>query len=129
MAKSKIGALVLGFVLTGIAAPAFAAGDAAKGAKVFRKCKACHVADSDKNKVGPSLQGVMNRKPGTLEGFKKYSSAMKEFGADNVWDVETLDAFLLKPKALIKGTKMAFPGLKKEKDRADVIAYLQQNSQ
>ncbi len=128
MAKVKVGAVVLGVVMAGLSAPAFAAGDAANGAKVFKKCKACHVVDSPKKKVGPSLQNVLNRQPGSVGGFK-YSSAMSDFGAGNVWDAATLDAFLTKPKALVKGTKMSFPGLKKAQDRADVIAYLQQNSQ
>jgi len=123
----KLSAVTLGLVLAASIAPASAA-DVAKGAKVFKKCKACHVVDSAKNKVGPSLQGVVGRTPGSVGGFK-YSSAMSGFGASGiVWDAATLDAFLAKPKALVKGTKMSFPGLKKPSDRADVIAYLQSNS-
>ena len=128
MVYKKTGAFILGVVLTGLSAPAFAAGDAAKGAKIFKKCKACHVVDSAKNKLGPSLQNVINREPGSVAGYK-YSKAMKAFGPGQVWDAATLDTFLTKPKGLVKGTKMSFPGLKKEQDRKDVIAYLQQNSQ
>jgi len=128
MARSTLSVIVLGAVLASVAAPAFAEGNAEKGAKVFRKCKACHAADSDKNKLGPSLQNIMERKPGAVEGYK-YSSAMIAFGEDNVWDVETLSAFLKKPKALVKGTKMAFGGLRKDKDRGDLIAYLMENSE
>jgi len=125
---STLAAGLFGLVLAGISAPAFAEGDAKKGAKVFRKCKACHVVDSDKNKVGPTLQNVIDRKPGSVDGYK-YSTAMVEFGEDNVWDAETLSAYLEKPKKLVKGTKMAFAGLRKEKDRDDVIAYLMEYSE
>ena len=97
------------------------AGDAAKGEKVFKKCKACHVVEEGKNKTGPSLYGVVGRAAGSIEGYK-YSKAMA--GSGLVWDAETLDAYLTNPKKYLKGTKMAFAGLKKEKDRANVIAYL-----
>ena len=110
------------------AAPAMAEGDAKKGAKVFRKCKACHVVDDEKNKVGPHLVGIIDRPVATVDGFK-YSDAMVEFGADGkVWDVETLTLYLKKPKDLIKGTKMVFAGLRKDKDLDNIIAYLQDPS-
>lgn len=108
-------------VATKVAAAAVS-GDPAAGKKVFRKCKACHVVDSDKNKVGPSLQGVMGRKIASVDGFK-YSKAFQ--GSDITWTPETLGKFLAKPKAYIKGTKMAFAGLRKEADVENVIAYLQ----
>ena len=111
-----------------LAGPALADGDAAKGAKVFNKCKACHTVEAGKNKVGPSLHNVVGRTPGSVEGFK-YSKAMQEFGASNTWDEETLHAYLEKPKDTIPGNKMAFVGLKKEDDREDVIAYLKQQSE
>ncbi len=108
-----------------LATPAMAEGDAKKGAKVFRKCKACHVVDDEKNKVGPHLVDIIDRPVATADGFK-YSKAMIEFGADGqVWDVETLTLYLKKPKDLIKGTKMAFAGLKKDADLENIIAYLQ----
>ncbi len=97
------------------------AADVAKGEKVFKKCKACHNVDNEKNKVGPHLVGIMGRKAGTLEGYK-YSKAMK--GSDLVWDETTLSDFLEKPKKFMKGTKMAFPGLKKQEDRDNVIEYM-----
>ncbi len=108
---------------------AHAEGDPKKGEKVFKKCKACHmVGEGAKNRVGPPLNDLFGRKAGTVEGFK-YSKAMKEAGEKGlVWDVKTLDEFLKKPKAVIKKTRMAFVGLKKEKDRANVIAYLKQFS-
>lgn len=100
--------------------------DAAAGEKVFTKCKACHVADEDKNKVGPSLKGVIGRTAGTHEGFK-YSPAMIEAGKGGlVWDDAKLTTYLHDPKGTVKGTKMAFPGLKKDDEVANVIAYLKQ---
>ena len=103
--------------------------DAAAGEKVFAKCKACHTADEDKNKVGPSLHGVIGRTAGTHEGFK-YSPAMVEAGQSGVvWDEPTLAKYLHDPKAMVKGTKMAFAGLKSDDDIANVIAYLKQQSQ
>lgn len=96
-----------------LVSPALAEGDAVKGAKVFRKCKACHTATEEKNKIGPTLVGIIDRPVATVEGFK-YSKAMKEFGAEgNVWSTETMALYLKKPKALIKKTSMAFAGLKK----------------
>jgi cytochrome c len=100
--------------------------DAAAGEKVFAKCKTCHVADQDKNKVGPSLKGVIGKQAGVHEGFK-YSPAMVEAGkAGLVWDDAKLSEYLKNPKAVVKGTKMAFPGLKKDDEIANVIAYLKQ---
>ena len=111
-----------------LAAGQAAAQDAAAGEKVFAKCKACHVADEDKNKIGPSLMGVIGKKAGTHPGFK-YSKAMVEAGEGGlVWDDANLTAYLRAPKEVVKGTKMAFPGLKKDDDIANVIAYLKQFS-
>ncbi len=107
-----------GLILT---APVLAEGDPDRGKKIFRKCKACHVADKEKNRIGPHLMGVFGRTSGSVDGFK-YSKAM--IAAEVVWSEETLDVYLTKPKKFIKGTRMAFPGLKKEKDRQDLIAYL-----
>lgn len=115
-------------IVTGAVGSAQAEGDAAAGEKVFKKCKACHVVDSDKNKVGPSLQNVMGRTAGTMEGFK-YSKAMVEAGEGGlVWNEETVGEYVKDPKGYIKGNKMSFAGLKKEADVANVIAYLKQFS-
>jgi len=100
-------------------------GDAAAGKKVFRKCKACHTFD--KNKVGPNLKDVVGRKFGAIDGFK-YSAALMEM-ADKSWTPEELDAFLKKPKDYMPGTKMAFAGLRKDDQRANVIAYLATNGE
>lgn len=102
--------------------------DAALGEKVFLKCKACHVSDTDQNKIGPSLKGLIGRTAGTHAGFK-YSAAMADAGKGGMaWDEATLASYLHDPKGVVKGTKMAFPGLKQDKDVADVIAYLKQFS-
>ncbi|RWA75606.1 cytochrome c family protein [Mesorhizobium sp. M1C.F.Ca.ET.193.01.1.1] len=102
--------------------------DAAAGEKVFTKCKVCHVADKDQNKVGPSLNGVIGRTAGTHPDFS-YSAAMIAAGKSGVkWDEATLTTYLHDPKAMVKGTKMAFPGLKSDQDIANVIAYLKQFS-
>ncbi|MEL0165708.1 MAG: c-type cytochrome [Candidatus Puniceispirillaceae bacterium] len=116
--------IVLGFGLS--ATPALASGDVAAGEKVFKKCKACHVVDAEKHKTGPHLVNIMGRAAGSADGFKKYSDAMKSSGI--VWNEETLDGYLEKPKAYVKGTRMAFAGLRKEEDRANVIAYLKSYS-
>ena len=121
----KISAAMAVLAVAGFAGAALAEGDAAAGEKVFKKCKACHqVGDGAKSKVGPMLNGIVDNEIASIEGFK-YSKAFlakKEEGL--VWTEEVLDAYLTKPKAYIKGTKMSFPGLKKEAQRADVIAYL-----
>jgi len=95
------------------------------GKKVAKKCVACHSFDEGgKNKVGPPLWGILNRAAGAGEGFR-YSEAMKTFSENGgVWDYETLDGFLADPKGKLSGTKMSFAGLKKEKDRAAILAYL-----
>jgi cytochrome c len=106
------------------AAPAMAEGDAAKGEKVFNKCKACHDVEKGVNKVGPTLKGLVGRKAASVPDYK-YSEAMLAKGAEGVvWDEATLTAYLPDPKAFVPKTKMAFAGLKKPDEIADVIAYL-----
>ena len=121
MNKAKFFAVALASAMALTSATAMAAGDAAKGAKVFKKCKACHSIKAGKKKVGPSMFGVVGRKAGTAKGYR-FSKAMKSSGL--TWDEATLDKFLKKPKKLIKKTKMGFGGLKKDSQRADVIAYM-----
>jgi cytochrome c len=111
------------------AGPAFSEGDPAAGENVFKKCATCHALEEAKNKAkqGPILAGVIGRVPGTVPEFK-YSKAMIDFGASGkVWDEATLTEYLADPKGVVKGTKMAFAGLKGDKgpqDIADVIAYI-----
>jgi len=92
-----------------------------KGKKVFNKCKACHFLDKEKNKVGPHLVGIIGRAAGSVDGFK-YSDAMKDSGI--TWGEAEILAYVEKPKDYIPGNKMVFPGLKKEKDRLALIAYI-----
>jgi cytochrome c2 len=112
--------LTLALLLAVSSSPVLAS-DVAKGKKVFNKCRACHNTGKPKNKVGPHLVGVFGRTSGTVEGFK-YSKPMK--AAAVVWDENTLDAFLTKPKSFIKGTRMTFVGLKNPADRKSIITYL-----
>ncbi len=107
---------------------ALAGGDPAAGKKVFNKCKACHFVDKEKNKVGPYLKGVIGRKAGSVEGFK-YSKAMKAKGEEGlVWTEETIAEYLKAPKKYVPKNKMAFAGLKKDEDIANVIAYIKEMS-
>ena len=100
--------------------------DLAHGEKVFKKCAACHsIVKGGKNNIGPALYNVVNRQVGVVSDYK-YSKALTEYGKD--WTFEELNGYLIRPAKWIKGTKMAFAGLKKEKDRASVILYLNQNS-
>ncbi len=131
-------AVALAVAVTGAA---WAQGDAAKGEKVFKKCKACHTVDG-KNRVGPTLQGIFGREAGKAEGYK-YSKDMKAAGETGlVWNEETLGTYIKKDgkkglKYFIGSyigkdkakTKMAFPGLKKDADVENLIAYLKENTQ
>ena len=104
----------------------FASTSAADGAKVFKKCSACHsIAKEGKNKIGPKLFGVLGRQAGSISDYK-YSKAMAAHG--KVWSFEEMNGFLIKPKDWIKGTKMQFLGLKNAKDRAAVILYMNENT-
>jgi cytochrome c len=99
-------------------------GDPEAGATVFKKCMACHKVGPDaKSGVGPSLNGVVGRPAGVYPDYS-YSTAMKNSGL--IWDELTLTTYLHAPRKLVPGTKMAFPGIKKDQEIADVIAYLRQ---
>ena len=104
----------------------FASTNATEGAKIFKKCAACHsINEGGANKIGPALWGVLGRPIGSVPDYK-YSKAMASYGKN--WSFEEMDGFLIKPKEWIKGTKMAFAGLKKAKDRAAIILYMNENT-
>ena len=101
-------------------------GDVANGEKIFKKCAACHsINKGGKNKIGPALYNVVGRKIGGVSDYK-YSKALASY--DKKWSFEELNGFLTKPAKWVKGTKMSYAGLRKEKDRASIIKYLNQNS-
>ena len=103
-----------------------AMGTVEHGEKVFKRCSACHmIAAGGKNMIGPNLWSILGKKTGVASGYK-YSKALAAYGKD--WSFEEMNGFLIKPSAHIKGTKMAFAGLKKEKDRASVILYMNSKS-
>tara|TARA_B100000989_G_C19466088_1_gene438372 strand:- start:179 stop:718 length:540 start_codon:yes stop_codon:yes gene_type:complete len=103
-----------------------ALGNISHGEKVFKKCAACHLVNKGgENKIGPALYGILGRKVASKDDYK-YSKAMASY--DKNWTFEEMNGYLKKPQSYIKGTKMAFAGLRKEKDRASVILYLNQNS-
>ena len=103
-----------------------AMGDITLGEKVFKKCAACHsIVKGGKNNIGPALYNVVGRQIGVVSDYK-YSKALSGYGKE--WTFEELNGYLIKPAKWIKGTKMAFAGLRKESDRASVILYLNQNS-
>jgi cytochrome c len=101
---------------------AHAAGDAKRGAQVFRQCMACHSVAAGEHMTGPSLAHIWNRKAGSVEGFLRYSDPMQR--SDVVWNDATLDRWVANPEKFIPGTSMTFPGLKENQARQDVVAYL-----
>ncbi len=131
-------ALAAAFLLTGIASALAApmpldvtdggkqlSGDPDHGKQIFARCGVCHSIDEGVNRIGPSLHGVVNRAAGTIPNFN-YSPANKNSGI--TWSQQKIFDYLNNPQAMVPGTKMTFPGLPKPQDRADLIAYLQQNS-
>jgi cytochrome c len=108
-------------IAAGANTAARADGDPDAGKEVFKKCAVCHATQAGQNKVGPSLAGIVGRKAGTVPNYS-YTPANKDSGL--TWDEPTLDKYLENPKEVVKGTKMVFPGLKTEKERQDIIAYL-----
>ncbi len=112
---------LIAFALLAYALPACAEGDAAAGKIVFAKCGICHSVKEGENKIGPSLHGVVGRASHSVAGFN-YSEPMKAYSV--TWDEATLDHYLIDPRATVPGTRMIFVGLKKEDERANLIAYL-----
>ncbi len=114
--------------LLAFAAPsAQAGGDPDAGKKVFNQCRACHSLEAGQHRVGPSLHGIFGRTAGTVEGFNRYSPALKK--SDVVWDAETLSSYIEDPKGFIEGNRMPFVGIANDQKRADLIAYLKQAAQ
>ncbi len=124
MKLSKLVFLSVAGIMFAVASQALAAGDISKGKKLAKKCKSCHTMnEGGKNRLGPNLFDILGKPAGGVEGYK-YSKAMIAFGDGKTWTAESLDAYVTKPKDLVPGTKMKYPGLKKEADRANLIAYL-----
>ena len=112
--------LILPFLLMA-GSPSLLAADAAAGEKQYKKCKACHSVKDGENKIGPTLHKIIGRASASISGFE-YSDGLKALGI--TWDEANLDKWIKKPRAMVKGTKMIFPGLKKADKRADLIEYL-----
>jgi len=110
-------------LMLALVVPAFAAGSAENGARAFGACVACHSLEPDLNLSGPSLAGIWNRKAGSLASFPRYSDALKN--SKQVWNEKSLDTWLRNPQTMMPGNFMSFAGLKDDKVRADLIAYLQ----
>lgn len=116
---------ILIVILTTVAGvPAGAAGNPDRGEKLFRRCASCHSVEPNVHRTGPSLAGIWGRKAGTVDGFNRYSEALKQ--SQVVWDRDTLDAWLRDPQSLIPGTGMTLRGLPDTGARQDIAAYLEQ---
>ena len=123
MGNCRIRAVATVLAMAFASPAALADGDSERGEKVFKRCRVCHTVEQGaKHTVGPNLHGVVGRQAGTAEGYKRYSKGLKAAGF--TWDAELLNQYLRNPGKMIKGSRMAFPGLKKARDRADIIAYL-----
>jgi len=116
--------IAFSMIVLGASFSASAEGDAVKGKRVYNKCRACHSLDADRNMTGPSLAGIIGKKAATAKKYR-YSKAMQNSGW--TWDEETLSTFLTSPRKSLKGTKMAFAGLRKPTDIQNLIAFLKEN--
>jgi len=125
----RVGTTVAAIMIAGSAhAAECGADDVATGKKAFRACLACHKIEDGKNGVGPHLFGLIGRPIANVEGFK-YSKPMKAYAeANGAWTVELFDVYIANPRKVVKGTRMAYPGLKKEKQRKALICYLENSS-
>jgi cytochrome c len=115
-------ALIAGFSILVWAGAAFAAGDAKRGAVMFRQCMACHSTETGEHLTGPSLAHAFGNKAAGADGFQRYSEALKR--ADVTWNESTLEAWLADPERLVPGNSMTFPGVRDAQARQDLIAYL-----
>ena len=116
--------IIIGMIIIILTVSIANTADTVKGKKVFKKCVACHSLQEGKNKIGPPLNNLLGRKAGSVEGYK-YSKAMKNSGV--VWDEESLDKFLTKPRKFIPKTKLSFRGIKKKSLRDDLISFFKNN--
>jgi cytochrome c len=125
--RALLGSTALSLAIWGMAHPALAQADAENGKDVYKVCRACHqVGDGAKNGIGPSLNGIVGRKAGTINGFN-YSDVNKDAGVKGlVWTEDNLFKYLENPATFMPGNKMTFAGVKDEADRRDLIAYLKQ---
>lgn len=120
----SVRAVIAMFAFPFLAASPASAQDAAAGEKVFKRCAACHaVGPGAADKAGPHLNGLAGRKIAGVEGYG-YSDALKAFGEGKSWDDATIDKWFEAPSKLVPGTSMAYAGLKKPEDRANLAAYL-----
>lgn len=115
------------FLLATVTVPADAAGDPARGVRVFNACASCHSVKPGEHMTGPSLADVWNKKAGAVQGFERYSEALKRSGI--VWTDANLETWLTVPEELVPGTTMTFPGLREKKDREDLVAFLKVTSE
>ena len=126
--KKQFSKVSVSMVMLLIALSSASAADLKKGKKVFNKCKACHTLVENKHRIGPSLHGIYGRKAGVASKYK-FSRAMKKAGNSGlVWDDKSLTKYLSKPRSFIKGTKMAFAGIKKPRDMENLLAFLKEAS-
>ena len=116
--------IIIGMIIIILTVSIANTADTVKGKKVFKKCVACHSLEEGKNKIGPPLNNLLGRKAGSVKGYK-YSKAMKNSGV--VWNEESLDKFLTKPRKFIPKTKMSFRGIKKKSLRDDLISFFKNN--
>jgi len=129
MMKTSLATAILAIAFTGTAT-AQDFGDAENGEKVYKKCASCHmVGEGARHRVGPHLNGIFDRRAGSMEDYTRYSDGLVRAGSDGLfWDLASLDAYIENPKALVSDTRMSFRGIKDAEDRADVLAYMRQFS-
>jgi len=129
MMKTSLATAIFAIAFTGTAT-AQDFGDAENGEKVYKKCASCHmVGEGARHRVGPHLNGIFDRRAGSMEDYTRYSDGLVRAGSDGLfWDLASLDAYIENPKALVSDTRMSFRGIKDAEDRADVLAYMRQFS-